>query len=90
MPCYDMTAINDLHQIDLLVVDGPPRSSCKEARLPAFELLKDRLAPGAIVVLDDSIREDESTSVASWLAASRDGACRVVPCRKGVTIVQMP
>lgn len=90
MPWYDMTAINDMHQIDLLVVDGPPRSSCKEARLPAFELLKDRLAPGAIVVLDDSIREDESTSVASWLAASRDGACRVVPCRKGVTIVQMP
>jgi predicted O-methyltransferase YrrM len=89
-PWYDLSVMDDLEQIDLLVVDGPLRKSCKNARLPAFELLRERLAPGAIVVLDDTVRDDESASVASWLSAARDGASRIVPCRKGVTIVQMP
>lgn len=90
VPWYDISQLSDLDMIDLLVVDGPPRKSCKDARLPAYEVLKDRLAPGAIVVLDDTVRADESNSVASWLAAARENGVRVIPSRKGVTIVQMP
>lgn len=90
VPYYDMAMLDELGPIDLLIVDAPPRHSCEDARLPAFELLKERLAPGALVVLDDTVREDESASVAAWLSAARDNASRIVPCRKGITIVRMP
>lgn len=90
VPWYDLTVLDQLGQIDLLVVDGPPRQSCTDARLPAYELLKDRLAPGAVVVLDDTLRKDESASVAAWLSAAREDAVRIVPSRKGVTIVRLP
>lgn len=90
VPWYDITSINDLDQIDLLVIDGPPRKTCADARLPAFELLRSRLAPGAIVVLDDTDRIDEATSVSCWMNAARDRGERIIPCRKGITVVQMP
>ncbi len=41
--------------IDLLLVDGPPAFAAGHglARYPALPVLRDRLAPGATVVLDD-------------------------------------
>ena len=41
--------------IDLLLVDGPPAYAVGHglARYPALPVLRDRLAPGATVVLDD-------------------------------------
>jgi len=88
VPWYDLSGIESLRAIDLLIVDGPPRRIHKDARLPAFELLKDRLAPGAHVVLDDTVRSDEAGSVAAWTKVAL--AVESVPSRKGVTVVRMP
>jgi predicted O-methyltransferase YrrM len=64
---YDPEQLADLDRIDLLVVDGPPGRTGREARYPALPLMSDRLADGARVVLDDLDRTDEQRIVARWL-----------------------
>lgn len=54
-------------RIDLLVVDGPPGTTRPQARYPALPLLRARLAPGALVLLDDSDRPEERAIVRRWL-----------------------
>ena len=56
--------------IDLLVVDGPPAfaAGLALARHPALPVLRDRLAPGATVVLDDVERPGEQEVLRRWEA----------------------
>lgn len=65
---YDPAAFADLHNINLLIVDGPPQfnNPTPQARYPALPLLIERLAPGARILLDDAARPDEKTSAARW------------------------
>jgi len=65
---YDVTALADVDAVDLLVVDGPPGSVGPLSRYPALEVLRDRLAPGATVVLDDMSRDDEQETLRRWVA----------------------
>ena len=85
-PWYDLAGIHDLKSVDLLVVDGPPRKTAKDARLPAFEQLKDRLAPNCIVVIDDSSRSCESNSVSAWTGMANLSRNEDIPCEKGVSV----
>lgn len=54
--------------IDLLLVDGPPAYAADHglARYPALPVLRDRLAPGATVVLDDAERPGEQEILRRW------------------------
>jgi predicted O-methyltransferase YrrM len=63
---YDPLALEDLHSIDLLFVDGPPKTVSKFARYPAIPLLVKRLDKEAIVLLDDSKRDDERKIAKRW------------------------
>ncbi|TDC54428.1 class I SAM-dependent methyltransferase [Jiangella ureilytica] len=65
---YDPSAVQDLKDIELLLVDGPPRASGPRARYPALPLLGTRLAPGARIVLDDVDRTEEQEAADAWLA----------------------
>jgi hypothetical protein len=56
----------DLHGIGMLVVDGPPGGIGRYARQPALPLLRDRLLPGCVVVLDDCDRPDEQQIMRDW------------------------
>lgn len=75
---YRPDAIDDLADIDLLLVDGPPRASGPQARYPAVPLLGSKLAPVARVVLDDVDRPEEQEAADAWLAETpgltRDGS----------------
>lgn len=64
---YEGAAFEDLAHIDVLVVDGPPRATGPMPRYPAYPLLRDSLSPSAVVVLDDSRRAEERSTVARWL-----------------------
>jgi len=64
---YDTDAVQDLEQISLLFVDGPPQGVHKTVRYPALPVLGPRLAPGALVVLDDGHRPGEQEVVKRWL-----------------------
>jgi predicted O-methyltransferase YrrM len=67
-PWYSASALADVEDIDLLLVDGPPGHTNKLARYPAVPALRDRLRPGATVMLDDCHRRDEKETLRKWLA----------------------
>ena len=67
-PWYSASALADVEEIDLLLVDGPPGRTNKLARYPAVPALRDKLRPGATVMLDDCHRRDESETLRKWLA----------------------
>ncbi|MGO2111258.1 MAG: class I SAM-dependent methyltransferase, partial [Pseudoclavibacter sp.] len=64
---YNPQAFEGLSEIDMLIVDGPPKSTGPEPRLPAFTMLREHLAPGALIVVDDLQREAETTMVRTWM-----------------------
>jgi predicted O-methyltransferase YrrM len=68
---YDGSAVGAaIDVIDLLVVDGPPAydTGLGLARLQALPALRERLAPGATVVLDDIERPGEQAVLRRWTA----------------------
>ena len=67
VPWYDLARLPDIGEIDILFVDGPIGTVADQARYPAFPLLADRLADGALIVVDDTNRRDEKQIVRRWL-----------------------
>lgn len=65
---YSREALEDVTEIDMLIIDGPPGSTCPLARYPAVPVLIDRLADGAVIVLDDATRDDEKAAAERWIA----------------------
>ena len=66
---YSLDVLPDsLPPVDVLLVDGPPTVDNPMTRYPAMPLLRDRLAPGAAVILDDTVRKEEQQIVDRWLA----------------------
>ncbi len=66
-PWYRLDAwIDAIEAIDVLLVDGPPKRFHPAIRSAAVPILADRLAPGALVVLDDARRKPERRALAAW------------------------
>lgn len=63
---YGADAWEDLYGIDMLLVDGPVGATAPQARYPALPLLAGRLLPGALVILDDTYRQDEKQVLRRW------------------------
>ncbi|WP_407352682.1 class I SAM-dependent methyltransferase [Luteimonas sp. R10] len=63
---YARAAWADLRDIDLLLVDGPPKATGKMARYPALPLLAGALSAHATVVLDDMHRPEERQALELW------------------------
>ncbi len=64
---------DDLTDISMLFVDGPPGSVALRSRFPAFPLLASALADGAIVALDDVHRDAEAAIGTEWESVDFDG-----------------
>lgn len=65
-PWYDTAQLIDLRQIDLLFIDGPPTALRRDIRYPALPFFWERLAPGAVVLLDDANRRAERRIAQLW------------------------
>lgn len=70
-PWYDEAALEaglPGDGVELLLVDGPPGygDGMERSRYPALPALAGRLAPGALVVLDDTGREGERAILDAW------------------------
>ena len=74
-------------QIDILVVDGPPRETQSMARYPALPMLYDRLTDGALIVLDDAFRDDEQEALKRWLDAYPEFSLSYQESAKGIAIL---
>jgi predicted O-methyltransferase YrrM len=66
-PWYDTDALADVHDVDLLLIDGPPEKTGPDARYPAMRVLEDKLADTATVVFDDAHRHDEQQALRKWV-----------------------
>ena len=67
---YEIPAkVNDLAQIDLLIVDGPPQATDPNGlpRYPALPRLLPQLSPNATIFIDDARRPGETEMVRRWL-----------------------
>lgn len=63
---YDPQRLKHVPHADLIFIDGPPRSAGVLTRYPAMPLLKDLMAPGARIVMDDADRDAERRTVQRW------------------------
>jgi hypothetical protein len=61
---YDISNI-DLSTYDLAICDAPP-SNTKGGRRGFIHLFKERLVKNAIILVDDTIREDEQQMIEEW------------------------
>ena len=76
-------------RIDLLIVDGPPDRFGPEARWPAVPLLRDRLAAGATILMDDGDRPAERSAAFDWRRRLNAGI-RYLPGGKGGWLLRLP
>lgn len=67
---YDRDTFSMVDNIDLLVVDGPPQYDNPQslARYPALPLLRDKVTPDCLMLMDDADREDETQVMTRWEA----------------------
>ena len=87
---YEPSALTDLDDIGLVFVDGPPAATGPLARYPALPLLWDKLSPGASIVLDDTIRQDELDIIAQWTETHPELAIESFDTEKGTRILRRP
>ncbi|GAB3598301.1 hypothetical protein GCM10027446_28170 [Angustibacter peucedani] len=83
---YAPSGWQDLADVDLLLVDGPPAGDDPEARMPAVPLLAQRLSAQAVVVMDDAGRPGEQRVADAWEALLPDFARLDLPVEKRATI----
>jgi predicted O-methyltransferase YrrM len=63
---YSMKGLPANLAIDLLLIDGPPSVTCRNARYPAGPLLFKFLSARGVVFLDDAGREEERETLSLW------------------------
>lgn len=68
MPWYDLSVLPEsAGPFDLVLVDGPEGGRRNQlARYGGFPSIRDRLAPGALIVLDDGARDGETEIARRW------------------------
>ncbi len=74
-------------EIDMLVIDGPPRATRAQARYPAGPALFGRLTPGAGIFLDDASRPDEQAILRRWQQDHPELELSMLPCEKGCALL---
>lgn len=89
---YATPAIEDLMSIDMLFVDGPgPVAQFGEhARYPAGPLLGPRLAPGAFVLVDDTVRRQETEIAERWHREWDGSSLEFLPHEAGAAVLRLP
>lgn len=87
---YDPSALKDVHDVDVVLIDGPPKPSAVQARYPAVPLLRELLAPGAVLLVDDAAREDEQAILQRWVAEWPELTCEQLPYEKGAARLVVP
>lgn len=65
---YAPELFTDLRDIDLILIDGPPKAVGDLSRYPAVPQLLDKISDDAWIVLDDARRPDEKQILRRWLA----------------------
>jgi predicted O-methyltransferase YrrM len=81
------------HDVDVLIVDGPPNLEGRGNREPAWRALREHLADGALVLVDDTHRRDERAMATGWLSDPEldlefDGGSFMVLCKGSASVAR--
>ena len=88
-PWYSLDGLpKALTTIDALVVDGPPASGAPLARYPALPRFADKMSAGAIVIVDDAQRPDETRMLQKWATEFPEFKQSDLYCEKGCILLQ--
>ena len=85
---YDISQVDNIKNIDLLIIDGPPTKGSKDARYPAIPLLIEKINIGGIVILDDGKRKPEKLIVERWMKEFDCFKCQYIENDKGAYILE--
>ena len=64
---YETEGLTFTDKIDLLIIDGPPRTTQNFARYPAIPILHKQFSDNVIILLDDAKRPDEIVILEKWI-----------------------
>ena len=89
---YDLSVLAaDAGPFDFVLVDGPEGGKGDPlARYGAFPLLRQRLAPGALLLLDDGVREGETEIVRKWVKMEPRLQATFIKSEEGLWSVELP
>ena len=85
---YNIEEINDINNIDLIIIDGPPSKLDKYARYPAIPLLLSKMSKNAIIILDDAARILEQKVIAKWKKDFDNFIYEYIDNDKGICIIK--
>jgi predicted O-methyltransferase YrrM len=85
---YDLSPIEDMKSVDLIIIDGPPCSIDKMARYPALPMLFDKLDDEAVILIDDASRKGEGEIIELWLKEFSCLTCEWIETEKGAVILR--
>lgn len=77
-----------VHQIDLLLVDGPHGQIQKYSRYPAIPILKRYFTKKTVIILDDSHRPDEQKIIGRWLRENPEFQVKRMNTSNGMAIIE--
>ncbi|PSJ48024.1 hypothetical protein C7H85_04290 [Zobellella endophytica] len=86
---YPQSLLQDIKNVDLLWVDGPPGATCLYSRYPALPALADKLSPQAEIWMDDTIRQEEQDICERW-AKDHGFELKYYPLEKGLGCLTRP
>ena len=86
-PWYDESALADLSEVGLVLVDGPPEGTGPRARYPMVPLLHDRLARTCTIVVDDTARPGDADVVDRWRPLLPDFEFDTLRLDKGAAVL---
>lgn len=87
---YAPAKVEDLQDVGVLFVDGPAGYTASHARYPAVPLLRDALAPGAVVIVDDAARAEEAEMVELWRKEWPEVSADQLTHEKGTVLLRVP
>ncbi|RJK95345.1 class I SAM-dependent methyltransferase [Vallicoccus soli] len=89
-PWYAVRALEGVSGLGVVLVDGPIGSMHPRSRYPALPLLRDRLVPGAVVLLDDAGRPEERELVDDWAREHPELSVEHLGHEKGTSLLRVP
>jgi predicted O-methyltransferase YrrM len=90
-PWYELELSEDAGPFDLVLVDGPEGGSRDPlARYGAFPFLRSRLAPGAVLLVDDALRGGETEIVERWKRECPELDVKLIGTKNGLWRLELP
>lgn len=91
---YETNGLTFTNKIDLLIIDGPPRTTQNMARYPAIPILHKYFSDNVIILLDDAKRPDEIVIVEKWIVFLKEqnyhvGVTQFNNYEKGMVILEV-